>query len=137
MKVQLGTYRKNRKQQVVIEKFDTWNLDHTLSLIIWPALVQFKETTHGIFWIDQTDLPEELQYVFPDDPNDYTKVQEKQRIKQYEWVIDEMIWSMAQIANETPDEPDFSKDKKAFERYHNRIQNGCELFGKYFRNLWD
>ena len=136
MKVQLGTYRKNRKQKVEIEKFDTWNLDHTLSLIIWPALVQFKETTHGIFWIDQKDLPDELQYVFPEDPSDYTEPQEKQRVKQYEWVMDEMIWAMSQIANDSQDEPDI-ENRKAWQKYHDRINNGCALFGKYFRNLWD
>lgn len=137
MKVQLGKYRKNRKQQVVIEPFDTWNLDHTLSLIIWPALIQLKETGQGIFWVEQKDLPEDLQYVFPKDPSDYNERQEKQRIIQYEWVMDEMIWAMSQIANDTPDEPDFSDNTKAYKNYHNRIQYGCELFGKYFRNLWD
>lgn len=137
MKVQLGKHRKNRKQKVEIEPFDTWNLDHTLSLIIWPSLVQLKETGHGIFWVDQKDLPENLQYIFPEDPSDYNARQEKQRITQYEWVMDEMIWAMAQIANETPDEPEFAKNEKIHRKYHERIQHGCELFGKYFRNLWD
>ena len=137
MKVQIGKYRKNRKQKVEIEPFDTWNLDHTLSLIIWPSLVQLKETGHGIFWVDQKDLPENLQYIFPEDPSDYNERQEKQRITQYEWVMDEMIWAMSQIANDIPDEPRFTDNKTAFKKYHERIQNGCELFGKYFRNLWD
>ena len=137
MKVQIGKHRKNRKQKVEIEPFDTWNLDHTLSLIIWPSLVQLKETGHGIFWVDQKDLPENLQYIFPEDPSDYNDLQEKQRITQYEWVMDEMIWAMSQIANETPDEPMVTNNKKAFIKYHERVQNGCVLFGKYFRNLWD
>jgi len=28
-------------------------------------------------------------------------------------------------------------DSDAFEKHHNRINNGTRLFGKYYRNLWD
>jgi len=28
-------------------------------------------------------------------------------------------------------------DYEAYEKHHNRINNGTRLFGKYYRNLWD
>ena len=50
MKVKIGRWPKvgDRKVDIKIESFDTWNLDSTLALIILPALIQLKETKHGI-----------------------------------------------------------------------------------------
>ncbi len=50
MKVKVGKYPKNnrRKINVEIDYYDTWSLDHTLAMIIYPALLQLKATKHGI-----------------------------------------------------------------------------------------
>ena len=51
MKVNIGKYSlrgNHRHVKIQIEKFDTWNLDHTLAMIILPALIQLKYTKHGI-----------------------------------------------------------------------------------------
>ena len=43
MYVKLGKPdRKNRAETVVIDDYDVWNLDHTLALIIVPALKLLK-----------------------------------------------------------------------------------------------
>ena len=48
MYVKLGPVgRKNRAEKVVIDDTDVWNLDHSLALIIAPALKQFKEKKYG------------------------------------------------------------------------------------------
>ena len=48
MKIRLGKPgRKNRANNVHIDNFDVWSLDHTLSCIIHPALIRLKETKHG------------------------------------------------------------------------------------------
>ena len=33
---------------VQIDRFDTWSTDHTLATIIYPALIQLKQTKQGI-----------------------------------------------------------------------------------------
>jgi hypothetical protein len=38
--------KRNRKVEVRIDKYDTWNMDKTLSLIIIPMLIQLKKTKH-------------------------------------------------------------------------------------------
>jgi hypothetical protein len=51
MKVNLKPFPKNnsyRKIDVKIDNFDTWALDHTLAVIILPALIQLKQTKHGV-----------------------------------------------------------------------------------------
>jgi len=60
LKVNIGKFPKKfdaqRKVSVQIDDFDTWSLDHTLALIIHPALVKFKqdslETGHPCLGID-------------------------------------------------------------------------------------
>ena len=49
MKVSIGPYPDEGDQEVDvhIDKWDTWNMDVTLSHIIAPMLVQLKETKHG------------------------------------------------------------------------------------------
>jgi dCMP deaminase len=48
MKVYLGPYKENRKEQIHIHDYDTWNMDDTLAMIIVPMLKQLKATKHGV-----------------------------------------------------------------------------------------
>jgi hypothetical protein len=51
MKINIGKYPKKgtrRKINVQVDRFDTWGLDHTLATIIYPALIQLKQTKQGI-----------------------------------------------------------------------------------------
>lgn len=102
MKVNIKKYPKGnntRRVSVEIEKFDTWSLDHTLALIILPALLQLKETKQGV--------PNEFGNVGGEDYSDqmcfdfYAEShKEAFEIKCKEWdeVLDKMIWSFQQIA---------------------------------------
>lgn len=177
MKINIGRYNKNseRKISVQIEKFDTWSLDHTLALIILPALIQLKATKHGV--------PGEFANVGGEDYNeqcsfDFYKESYNaafnEKIKEWDEVLDKMIWSFQQIALEDYDSkyhhgkakydyvevdklypnPVTGKMEKLYQMvdknpdehwydhvghmlHEDRIQEGLELFGKYFRNLWD
>ena len=46
---------------VKIDKWDTWNMDHTLSNIILPMLKQLKANQHGSPFVDDDDVPTELK----------------------------------------------------------------------------
>ena len=51
MKVKIGNWPKtsdNRKVDIQIDKWDTWNADGTLAMIIYPMLVQLRDTKHGV-----------------------------------------------------------------------------------------
>lgn len=39
--------KRKRKVKIHIDKYDTWNMDSTLAMIILPMLKQLKETKHG------------------------------------------------------------------------------------------
>lgn len=178
MKVNIKRYPKGnieRKISVEIEKFDTWNLDNTLALIILPALIQLKATKHGVPSEFANAGGEEFSN---QDSFDFYKESHNDAFeecaKKWDEVLDKMIWSFQQIAIEEYDTKyhhgnakyDFVEcDKKypnplngkmesvyemvdknpdehwydhvGHQLHEDRIQEGLELFGKYYRALWD
>ena len=177
MKVKLGKYPKGvtkRRISVEIDKFDTWGLDHSLALIILPALIQLKNTKHGIpnEFVARVGGDMDSNFCF-----DFIKEDENETFDklcdQWNEVLDKMIWSFQQIAleedydnkyhhgdmkigwksitiqnpitglveemyemvDENPNEHWY--DHVGHVLHEERIQEGLDLFGKYYRNLWD
>jgi len=176
MKVRLSNYlkTKDRKVNVEIEHFDTYSLDHTLALIILPALIQYKNNNNGIpsEFSDVGGDPNSMQESFSFYTDTHVEAFEE-GVRKWEEVIDKMIWSFQQIVEDQyqskyhhgssdilwkkSDEefynPVTGKMEKAYdmietdpdarwydingyEEHERRVQEGLELFGKYYRNLW-
>jgi hypothetical protein len=178
MKVNIGPYPKGhltaRRIDIQIDKYDTWNMYTTLALIIYPMLIQLKETKHGVpsEFADIGGADHDMQDSF-----DFYKESHNESFdescKRWEEILDKMIWSFEQLVNDDYDgkyhhgeakyefvdtEPmlnpttgkmevmhrmvDTNPDEHWYDlvghRLHDdRIQEGLDLFGKYFRNLWD
>jgi len=113
MKVEIGPYPdspddEERVINVHIDRYDTWNMDSTLALIILPMLKQLRETKHGSAIVDLEDIPEEMRVIGYNDLDqtqsglDFENKEEYEELswKQYEvrwnWVMDEMIWAFEQ-----------------------------------------
>ena len=99
MKVNIGKYNDDlspRDINVEIDDYDVWGLDHTLALIILPALKKLKEVQQGSPIVDNEDVPEELHVAegVDDDPNFF---------KKWDYVLDEMIWAFTQILDDDSD----------------------------------
>jgi len=177
MKVSLSKFlnKSERRIDIRIDHYDTWSLDHTLALIILPALIQLKHTKHGIPSDFVNDNAEDYhdQAVFDFMQEDKDDVFQKGCDK-WEETLDKMIWSFQQLVIDDYDskyhhgemdigweesdkqipnpvtgkiEPTYQMiDKNPSEHWYDsvghrlheeRIQEGLELFGKYFRALWD
>jgi hypothetical protein len=126
--------RRARKIKVNIDKWDTWNLDHTLALIIVPCLRQLKETKHGVPCnLSNDDVPNALKC--PEDKmvryGDYLEISLPYSQIMWEWILDEMIWSFEYIIYDANDAKIWNQEDQ------NRVDNGLRLFGKYYQNLWD
>lgn len=123
---------ENDVSNVEIHSSDLWSLDYTLSKIIHPALVKFKEEETGSGAIDKNDVPEHLHNTYG------TKEDFSENYSQeaWHWALDEMIWAFEQIANGNESEPFFLNSPKG-EAFRARRENGLRLFGKYFRSLWN
>lgn len=145
MKVTIGPYKDKgkRKEEVTIHNYDTWSMDHTLALIALPMLKQLKEIKHGVPRVDYEDMPEHLQYnerqydnrAVGDLFNKWDDFDHEfdHQVKVWDWIMDEMIWAMEQIVNESEVDPDVWYSKE----FNDRMHNGLRLFGKYYRSLWD
>lgn len=168
MKVTIGPYPKGdkeRKVKIVIDKFDSWNAEHTLALIAAPLLKQLKETKHGAPFVDDEDVPEHLRSTAcPPKENEWDV--DENHFKRFDYVLDEVIFAMEEIANWNENEPEIFKHVGDMEwseadpatglhrmissgcveipemvepnrLYHERIKKGCLLLGKYWLGMWD
>ena len=159
--------KKKRNVKIRIDKYDTWNMNSTLAIIILPMLKQLKEKKHGApgnmpSFGQTSNSSTQFCFEFYESHDDIAWVN-----GQMEWdtILDKMIWSFEQLQ---PDcdwekqytiiqpELDFTKypeyeGKTSFPvrwkvegkidwdgrlKHENKIQEGMELFGKYFQNLW-
>ena len=129
----LYKFRRKRKEIVRIDHFDTWNLDHTLALIILPALKKLKETAHSYIPVK----PEDAILVEIDGE---TPLKENS-----DHIIDEMIYAFGTLVDEDWEDQFYSYDStlqspaqlEAFKAAEERRNNGFKLFGKYYLGLWD
>jgi hypothetical protein len=159
MKVHLGRIPKDsskeRKVSVKIDKYDTWNVDHTLSLIIWPLLEQMQKDANGCGSVDDEDTPTALHRCNAEVKADNDWDTDSNWQKRWDYIIGEMIYAMREIATFKQGQDQFYDhsavnenddiqqqinaikiDTEGYNLYEARVQNGCRLFGKYFQSLW-
>jgi hypothetical protein len=135
--------KKFKQRHIIIEidGYDTWSADHTLSLIIHPLLVKFRQdVTCYPMSISNEDVPDEIW-------NQPNLLEDEINLRKWEWILDEMIWTFERIKNQdeetepyfisNPDTGKFTVDKEKLKAHEERLSRGLILFGKYFRNLWN
>ncbi len=134
MKVTLGKYpgprsKKERKVEVRIDPWDTWNADHSLAQIIHPLLLQLKE--------DKDGYPGDF---YDGDEEGFGKGEIGGGRDAWEKILDSMIWAFNEII-----EDDYlmrfyrTKDIDWWDKvsaHEAKIQEGLDAFGKWFRGLW-
>ena len=157
--------KKSRQVHVKIDKYDTWSMDHTLSYIITPMLVQLQATKHGAPFVADEDVPEHLKSTSAP-PTENSWDTDDNHFLRWDWVLGEMIFAFESkiddswedqffsgesdtkfvpvdndgiVAYEMQSGPNdtFKIDKEGRNAYLARIQRGFILFGKYYQNLWD
>lgn len=100
------------KETIVIDDSDVWDMDITLSRIIHPMLVKYKETSTG--------------YPSAFASEEFT---EEENRKRWDDVLDTMIYAFKEYPTHQMHLGDDVKDTK--------IKAGIDLLAKYFYNLWD
>ena len=157
--------KKSRNIKIRIDKYDTWNMDGTLSYIILPMLKQLKESKHGAPFVEDEDVPEELRSTSaPVKENEWDT--DDNFFKRWDYVMDQMIWSFEQMNPDCDWEAQYHSgvsdyrfvktdpdsvtsqmvpgpnhtavfDAEGHKKHSDKIDNGLRLFGKYYRGLWD
>lgn len=163
MKVEIAKYPNKgprRKINIQIQKFDTWSLDHTLAVIILPALLQLKEQKMGIpgsiaALAGGEEYSGQICFDFYEETRDeaFTEV-----CKKWDEILDKIIWAFKQLAFDEYDDQyhhgvpkykiknTYVIDTNPSEHWYDivghrlhedRIQEGLNLFSEYYRSLWD
>ena len=94
-----------RKVAIHIDRYDVWNADHTLAMIIHPTLVKLKKVQQGSPNVDPADVPENLcptEEAGPD--NHYV---DNTHFERWTWVLNELIWTFEQLSKEDKGEGQF------------------------------
>lgn len=139
---------------VKIDRYDTWSMDHTLSYIIHPMLVQLNKEKHGAPFTDDADVPDELKSTSaPPKENEWDT--DDNHFKRWDWIMNEMVWAFEQELKDDDEAQFFDHsesrgiedceermdklkvDRDGLEAHQKRKANGYRLFGRYYQNLWD
>ena len=150
MKVYIGNWPRNpvkeRKVNIRIDKWDTWGMDSTLALIIEPMLKQLKDTQNGhpceIDGQSEWDeILDKMIFAFESLNNDYEDQYHSGEIDFVHVPIgkdrkevapeDAVYYRLDKGPNDT-----HVFDVEGWKKHEEKIQEGLELFGKYFRSLW-
>lgn len=75
---------------VKVDRWDTWSMDNTLSMIALPMLIQLRASKHGAPWTDDEDVPEELRSTTAP-PKEDEHDTDGNHFKRWDWIMDEMI----------------------------------------------
>tara|TARA_B100000287_G_scaffold221983_1_gene209412 strand:+ start:6963 stop:7397 length:435 start_codon:yes stop_codon:yes gene_type:complete len=144
MKVTLGKPgRKNSANTVVIDNFDTWNVDYTLARIIHPLLVKYRENMHGFpeLWeegmVTAHTYDRQLHFDFIDED-----VERDYLLKKWETIVDKMCRAFGMIVEkerweDTWMDLSFHEYKVEEEKYYEAVDEGLALFAKHYHSLWD
>jgi hypothetical protein len=150
--------KQKRKINVHIDNYDTWSMDHTLSLIILPMLKQLKATSHGHPISDPEDAP----HIGKGDETEYGSSDTNVEAR-WNWILDEMIYTFeCEIDLDWEDQfisgvrdisweenekgltemkigpnDTYKLDEENRNKAWDRRKNGLRLFGKYYNALWD
>lgn len=128
------------KKAKKLKNVQLWNLDATLARIIASGVYQFMK-------MERHTIPNCLT-----SDNKIDCEQEEELCKQWDAVLNEIVWTFSEIADNYPNSPidawlDSHKEtadkqipEEIFENmkvYKERIANGKQLFVKAFDDLWD
>ena len=107
MKVEIGPFNDGgdegfeRVEDVHIDGYDVWSLDHSLALIILPSLKMLRENNQSAPLVDEEDVPSDMRPTEAE-KEAYTKtgMTDGKHFDRWNYVIDQMIWSFERIVDD-------------------------------------
>ena len=129
MFVKLGPVgRKNRAETVVIDDYDVWNLDHSLALIIVPALKLLKKKKQGAPVVQNEDVPENLRVSKEEEEDVATGGTDEHYFERWDYVLDQMIWAFQQKLEDWEEKFYSGETDTSFVKIKEKDDKGEELY---------
>ena len=120
MKIDIPSYeeRDQAGMQITIHKWDTWNMDHTLALIILPMLKQLKGEKHGAPHVDDEDVPEKLRMPenWKEDRYNVNGETDTHFFDRWEYVMNEMIFAFENKVDDSWEDRFFNDGEETIEK---------------------
>ena len=88
--------KKKQKVKVKVDPWDIWGVDDTLSMVILPVLLAYREAINGGPHVDDSDVPEHLRANLKEG-QDINDTPDENWHARWEWVVDEIIWTFQQL----------------------------------------
>jgi hypothetical protein len=99
---QVNAWLSSRERaNIRIDDWDTFSLDHTLALVILPALKKFKETGRGSIWIDDIDVPDDIKSIASKPYDSSIGELDEFYEARSNYIIDAMIYSFEKIVDDS------------------------------------
>lgn len=152
MQIKTSYKKYNQRIEVTCTKADGADLDMALAPVILAGLLEHRKLLlakltliPNSFLLDlgwSNDHSSQLAFDFLQEAEDIAF-----EITKEKWLacVDKMIWSFSQIVSPAPAKSHVRDGQNGLEFYDDttgeklrleRVQEGLELFGKYYRNLW-
>ena len=129
MFVKLGPVgRKNRAETVVIDDYDVWNLDHSLALIIVPALKLLKKKKQGAPVVQNEDVPENLRVSEEEEEDVADGGTDEHYFERWDYVLDQMIWAFQQKLEDWEEKFYSGETDTSFVKIKEKDDKGEELY---------
>jgi hypothetical protein len=153
-------FTRDRKINIKIHNYDSWNADSTIAMLIVPLLKEIKNNKQGFSLVDDQDVPEHLR---SDKAPALTQEEldcgnyDQLAPDRWDWILEEMIWSFEQSADDDWEQAyhsgdhdiqivdgqlikgpndTFKIDREGRKAHLDRMLNGRMLFAKYYQGLW-
>jgi hypothetical protein len=88
--------KKKQKVNLKVDPWDIWGVDDTLSMVILPILLAYRERINGGPSVDDSDVPESLRANLKEG-KDIIDTPDENWHARWEWVVDEIIWTFQQL----------------------------------------
>ena len=157
--------RRKRTVYIKTDRYDCWNADTTMAMMILPIFKDLKRQKHGAGFIADEDVPEELRSTNAE-PKENDWDTDSNWFKRFDWVLDEVIWALEQtqpgydwedqywITHPELDLDEYPEDEgktavpvrwkvpgecdwEGRKAHGDRIANGFRLMGTYWGCWWD
>lgn len=93
--------RSKNRVHVKIDRWDLFSLDHTLSLIILPALQKFKEDDRVSFQVDDEDVPDNIKSTNSKPYDSSIGELDDFYFDRSKYIMDAMIYSFEKIVDDS------------------------------------
>lgn len=142
MRVEIGDFAQDDESEriinVQVDEWDTWNMDQTIALMVLPLIKKYKEEMESRGMCFPGSLYSQVRESYNPDQNEILSEEELEELVRdtcgnlWNEYVEAMIFSFEEAIEGYTG----TFDTKEYQKYQQKIQDGFELFGKYFTSLW-